>query len=1311
MAKFHPPEPLDFSRPSAWPEWKERFLRFRTATKLKAEAGDVQVSSLIYAMEREADKIFSSFEFAEPADREPDPRTVFDTVLAKFDSYFVPKRNVIHERAKFYTRQQHSGESVEQFLRSLRELAVTCDFKENEEEAIRDRLVIGLLDKDVSQKLQLEETLSLASAVDTEWHYELVKNQQQDQHSAKVDAVGRDRRVSGRGNVPPANRQRGRGRGGRSGHAHHNTQQNCPRCGRKLGEQETCPAKGKRCRKCNKLSHFAAVCRSSTNRREVDATAEDDAHASEVFELGSVGPSNDNTSEPPWRVTLNFCGQMTAFKIDSGADVCVISKAEFSRLNPKPRLKPSRATLKGPGGKIKYEGEFEVTIQHEKANYQGRCFVVHSDTDNLLSRDASVRLGLIQRVNSVEDPLYSELDSTPVKCPPVHIALSDNHSPYSVHTARRVPLPLMPKVKTELQRLEKAGIIEPIEEPTDWCAPIVPVLKKSGSVRITTDFKQLNKAVKRERYMLPTLEDILVKLSGARVFSKLDETSGFFQLPLDDESAKLTTFITPFGRYFYRRLPQGITSAPEIFQRTVENILKDQPNTVSFFDDILVFSNSDEEHTVHLGAAKKKLRDAGLKLNLEKCEERKKEIEFLGYQISEAGISIHPSKVEAVTGMPDPSNVSELRRFIGMVNFLGRHIPNLSTIMQPLHKLLEKETTWGWGPPQKEAVRQIKKLITEAPTLAFFDPAKPTIVSADASSYGIAGVILQQQEDNTLRPVAFCSRTLSAAEKRYAQIEKECLAGVWSCERFERYLVGLEKFTLETDHKPLVPLINTKDLSESPLRCQRMLMRLMRFNVTAVYSPGSNMYVADTLSRAPLNWNGEDTSDSDISAHVDSITSAWPASDAYLERVRVDTSKDTCLSTALQYTKTGRPQHKTDVMLAARDLYAVRGELSTWNGILVKGERIVIPNVMKREVMDKIHQGHLGINKCRERANQAVWWPHITQDIKDCVSRCRFCLEKQATQRKEPLLPSELPERPFQRIAVDICQFKNSHFLVSFDYYSRYIDIAYLRTLTSKRVIAKMKNLFAHHLVPEVVVSDNATNLTSAEFEKFASKWNFAHVTSSPHYPQANGAAERAVHIAKDILKQEDCFEALLAYRATPIPELGASPLFLAYGRKLRTTLPVLPRTLLPQTVNREEFEERNRAFKQRQKANFDRHNGVQSLPTLHPGDPVVVKLDGEKGWKQPAEVVKPCAERSYILKTPQGGELRRNRRHIRLCPPIDNEGTPEPPSSTTAEPSTPPPSTAAPAEAQPSTPQSPGVHTRSGRKIVLPSKFKDHVM
>jgi hypothetical protein len=221
-------------------------------------------------------------------------------------------------------------------------------------------------------------------------------------------------------------------------------------------------------------------------------------------------------------------------------------------------------------------------------------FVVPTQTDSLLSREAASRLGLIQRLDAVEDPLYSDL-SIPIKCKPVHITLAEGHTPYSVHTARRVPIPLLQKVKEELQRLKEAGVIEEIQEPTDWCAPMVPVLKRNNSVRICTDYKQLNKAVKRERYMLPTLDDILHKLQGAKVFSKLDATSGFFQLPLDEESSKLTAFMTPCGRFIYRRLPQGITSAPEIFQRTVEGILCDQPNTVCFFDDILIFSNSEKK--------------------------------------------------------------------------------------------------------------------------------------------------------------------------------------------------------------------------------------------------------------------------------------------------------------------------------------------------------------------------------------------------------------------------------------------------------------------------------------------------------------------------------------------------------------------------------------------------------------------------------------------------------------------------------------------------------------------------------------------
>ena len=292
--------------------------------------------------------------------------------------------------------------------------------------------------------------------------------------------------------------------------------------------------------------------------------------------------------------------------------------------------------------------------------------------------------------------------------------------PAAIPMARRIPTPLLDKVKAELERMKKNNIIEEITDPTDWCAPIVAVMKKSGAVRICTDLKKLNTAVKRELYIIPNIEDLLYKMKDSTVFSKLDATSGFWQIPLDPSTAKLTTFISPFGRYYHKRFPFGISSAPEIFQRTMEDILQGETNVVCFFDDILIHSKNAEEHKTHLNSVLKRLSDVGLKLNKEKTEFNKPDIEFFGHRISGACIRPDDKIVEAVRNLPNPKNVTELKRVLGMMNFLGRFIPNMSTILRPVTELLEKDKEWTWGEPQSQALNKIKEELSTAPTLAFF---------------------------------------------------------------------------------------------------------------------------------------------------------------------------------------------------------------------------------------------------------------------------------------------------------------------------------------------------------------------------------------------------------------------------------------------------------------------------------------------------------------------------------------------------------------------------------------------------------------
>ena len=380
------------------------------------------------------------------------------------------------------------------------------------------------------------------------------------------------------------------------------------------------------------------------------------------------------------------------------------------------------------------------------------------------------------------------------------------------------------------------------------------------------DPRDLNLAIKREHYQLPTAEEIVARLNGAKYFTTLDASQAFYQIQLDEESSKLCTISTPFGRFRFLRLPYGIKSASEVFQRSVSQMLEDLEGAISFIDDILIWGNTKEQHDERLYAVLTKLRQENLKLNKAKCQFCVPGVKYLGHWIENGEIKPDEDKVRAINDMPPPADKKALQRFLGLVNYVGKFIPNLSQETAVLRQLLIEKNEFSWSFEHVEAYSKIKQIITNDPVLKIYDPNKTVTVSVDSNQKGM-GAVLEQEG----HPVEYASKTLTPAQCHYAQIEKELLAIVFGLERFHQYVYAREVI-VNTDHKPLEAIVR-KPLAMAPPRIQRLLLRLQKYpNARIVYIPGKDQTVADALSRAYLN---ETFNDDNLDAQVHGVISTF----------------------------------------------------------------------------------------------------------------------------------------------------------------------------------------------------------------------------------------------------------------------------------------------------------------------------------------------------------------------------------------------------------------------------------------------------
>ena len=350
-------------------------------------------------------------------------------------------------------------------------------------------------------------------------------------------------------------------------------------------------------------------------------------------------------------------------------------------------------------------------------------------------------------------------------------------------------------------------------------------------MRVCLDPRDLNKAIKRHHYQLPTAEDIIARTAGAKYFSKLDASSGYWQLLLEEQSSKLLTFHSPFRRYSFKRLPFGVNCASKNFQAEVAEILEGLDGCANAQDDIFIWGDTKQSHDSRLRDVLSCIRSSGLKLNPSKCVFGVNEITYLGHRLTADGVKPDPRKISAICDMPAPKNKLELQRFLVMVTYLGKFLPNLSTITAKLRELLEKDTEWSFDTPQQQAFLTLKSTVTNSPVLKYFDPSLPIRVSSDSSKSGI-GATLEQMHSDHWCPVAYASRSMTQAEIDYSQIEKEILSIVFACERFNDFLYG-QDFIAENDHKPLQSLF-FKPILKTPPRIQRFLLWLQKYKFQSV---------------------------------------------------------------------------------------------------------------------------------------------------------------------------------------------------------------------------------------------------------------------------------------------------------------------------------------------------------------------------------------------------------------------------------------------------------------------------------------------
>ena len=1238
---------------SRWKRWMKSFTLYADSKGLIIVAGkeDHKVQKralLLHTAGEEVQKVVETLpDVGEAKD--------YDKLVKVLDEYFIPQVNSTYQNYLFRCTEQKENESIAQFVTRLRQAVKDCDYGDQSENQIRDQVVhkcrsVQLRKKllEEGEKLQLKDVLRIAAT------QEAVQSQLNHMKDVSTGSEATVNSVQARKFQAKGGHDEKTDRSDRQADRSDKRKVECYGCGKKghYSRDPQCPAKGKTCNHCGKTGHFANKCREKNRDGKVNfVESEADEYAFSVMSRGHTET-----------VEVTVGGRKIPMLIDSGASANIIDKELWNSLKEKRIRCTSRKSNKklyayGSEKPLRVLGSFTALASIGDSETQAEFIVIDGTGEPLLGRGTASELGVLKigaNVMSVNEGVavmdkYKEVFEGVGKLKDYQLKLhiDPNVTPVA-QQVRRIPYSLKDKVKEKIDELVELDIIEPVEGPTPWVSPVVVVPKADGEIRLCVDMRRANEAIIRERHPIPHVDDVLHSLNQSTVFSKLDLKWGYHQVELEPESRSITTFVTHCGLYRYKRLMFGINAAPEIYQHVIQQTLQNCDNTANISDDIIVHAKSVEEHDRALEQVLKTLKEKNLTLNKDKCQLHMSQLEFMGFVLSERGIGPTEEKVKAVVNAREPENASEVRSFLGLVNYNARFIPDYATITEPLRELTKNGVPFVFGKEQKRAFAELKTRLGQAETLAYFDIDAKTRVITDASPVGL-GAILSQEHDGEYKVVSYASRSLTAVETRYSQTEKEALAIVWACERFNVYLYGLE-FELCTDHKPLETIYSPK--SKPCARIERWVLRLQPYKFKVIYIPGKDN-VADSLSRLMQTGEGGSSPEETAAEEFVRFVAITATPQAMTTReVEEASAEDEELCELRECIKTGQWKNSQ-----CKEYIPASGELCVVGKLILRGTRIVIPRKLRPHILTLAHEGHLGVVSMKQRLRSKVWWPGITNDAERFCKTCHGCQLVGQPTYPEPIKSTPLPSGPWQDLALDFLgPLPSGHSVLTvIDYYSRYYEIAIMKSTTTENVIESLDEIFSRHGLPLTLSSDNGPQFASEMFRQYLSDHGIKHRRVTPLWPQANGEIERQnrsllkrMRIAqaegKDWKKEVRTY--LTAYRATPHTTTGVSPAELLFGRKMRTKLPDIQ-----EAERAEEFKDRDAEMKMKAKLYADERRHAEDAH-LNPGDKVLIKQNRENKLtttfaKQPYQVISKEGN-SVVVESPQGVQYQRNVTHVK---------------------------------------------------------------